>query len=82
MPSMTYCMFENTAGEMSACLNQLEDNLDNPDFLRDMNQYERDGIMRLCMLAKRFSRYESRLNRLQDELLAEDDQFVKRFESN
>ncbi|NDG19922.1 MAG: hypothetical protein EB117_16890 [Betaproteobacteria bacterium] len=79
---MTYCMFENTAGEMSACLNQLEDNLDNPDFLRDMNQYERDGIMRLCMLAKRFSRYESRLNRLQDELLAEDDQFVKRFESN
>lgn len=82
MPSMSYCMFENTAGEMSACLNQLEDNLDNPDFLRDMNQYERDGIMELLMLAKRFARYESRLNRLQDELLAEDDQFVKGFESD
>ena len=69
MPSMSYCMYENTANEMAQCLDNVEDNLDNKEFLRDMTEYERDGIMRLVMLAKRFSRYESRLNRLQDEYL-------------
>jgi len=62
-------MFENTAGEMSQCLDNVEDNLDNPEFFRDLSEYERDGIMHLVMLAKRFARYESRLNRLQDEYL-------------
>ena len=66
---MSYCMYENTANEMAQCLDNFEDNLDNKEFLRDMTEYERDGIMRLVMLAKRFSRYESRLNRLQDEYL-------------
>ena len=69
MPSMSYCMYENTANELAQCLDNFEDNLDNKEFLRDMTEYERDGIMRLVMLAKRFARYESRLNRLQDEYL-------------
>ena len=67
MPSMSYCMFENTAGELAQCLDNVENNLDNPEFFRDLSEYERDGIMQLVMLAKRFARYESRLNRLQDE---------------
>ena len=67
MPSMSYCMFENTANELAQCLDNVEDNLDNPEFFRDLSEYERDGIMHLVMLAKRFARYESRLNRLQDE---------------
>lgn len=67
MPSMSYCMFENTANEIAQCLDNVEDNLDNPEFFRDLSEYEREGIMRLVMLAKRFARYESRLNRLQDE---------------
>jgi len=64
MTSMTYCMFENTAGELRECLNRLEDNLGNEDFLRDMSEYERDGIMELARLAKLFARHEKFLNRL------------------
>lgn len=67
MPSMSYCMFENTAGEMAQCLDNLEDNLDNDEFLRDMNNYERDGIMELLRLAKRFARHDGFLRRLHDE---------------
>ena len=61
---MSYCMFENTAGEMSQCLDRIEDNLDNDEFLRDMNAYERDGIMELLRLAKLFARHEKFLDRL------------------
>jgi hypothetical protein len=57
-------MFENTAGELRECLNRLEDNLGNEDFLRDMSEYERDGIMELARLAKLFARYEKFLDRL------------------
>ncbi len=64
MPSMSYCMYENTAGEMYQCLNKLEDNLDNDQFLEKMSEYERDGIMELMRLAKLFTRHASFLNRL------------------
>jgi hypothetical protein len=64
MPSMSYCMYENTAGEMAQCLNNLEDNLDNDQFLEKMSEYERDGIMELMRLAKLFTRHSSFLNRL------------------
>ena len=64
MPSMTYCMFENTAGEMAQCLDRLEDNLDNDEFLEGMSEYERDGIMELMRLAKLFTQHSSFLNRL------------------
>ncbi len=61
---MSYCMYENTAGEMAQCLNNLEDNLDNDQFLEKMSEYERDGIMELMRLAKLFTRHSSFLNRL------------------
>lgn len=67
MPSMSYCMYENTAGEMYQCLNNLEDNLDNDQFLEKMSEYERDGIMELMRLAKLFTRHASFLNRLYEE---------------
>jgi hypothetical protein len=51
-------MFENTANEMAQCLDNVENNLDNPEFLQDMTEYERDGIMQLVQLARRFARYE------------------------
>jgi len=57
-------MFENTAGELRECLNRVEDNLGNEDFLRDMSEYERDGIMELVRLAKLFARHEKFLDRL------------------
>jgi len=38
MPSMSYCMFENTSGEMSQVLNKMRDARDIDDL--DMNEYE------------------------------------------
>lgn len=70
MPSMSYCMYENTAGEMAQCLNRLEDNLNNDQFLEKMSEYERDGIMELMRLAKLFTRHSSFLNRLYEESYA------------
>ena len=67
MPSMTYCMFENTACEMEQCLDSVENNLDNDDFLRDMSEYERKGILDLMRLVKRFARYDGFLRRLREE---------------
>ena len=67
MPSMSYCMFENTAGEMAQCLDRLEDNLDNDEFLRDMNSYEREGILELMRMAKQFARHEGFIKRLEKE---------------
>ena len=64
MPNMSYCMFENTANEMYRCLDRLEDNLCNDEFLEDMSEYERDGIMELMRLAKLFTQHSSFLNRL------------------
>jgi len=64
-------MFENTAGEMEQCLNRLEDNIGNEDFLRDMSVYERDGIMILMSLAKSFAKHDRFLNRLEKEYLGD-----------
>ncbi len=38
MPSMSYCMFENTSGEMNQVLNKMRDARDIDDL--DMNEYE------------------------------------------
>lgn len=38
MPSMSYCMFENTSGEMNQVLNKMSDARDIDDL--DMNEYE------------------------------------------
>ncbi len=38
MPSMSYCMFENTSGEMNQVLNKMSDACDIDDL--DMNEYE------------------------------------------
>lgn len=66
MPSMSYCMYENTANEMYQCLDRLEDNLDNPDFLSSMSEYERDGIIELMRLCKQFAIHEGFLKRLEE----------------
>ena len=38
MPSMSYCVFENTSGEMNQVLNKMSDARDIDDL--DMNEYE------------------------------------------
>jgi len=38
MPSMSYCVFENTAGDMSQCLNKMSDATTIDDL--NMNEYE------------------------------------------
>lgn len=49
MPSMSYCMFENTLSEMSQCVSAMEDAESIADL--DLNQYERrafDEMWRMC----------------------------------
>jgi hypothetical protein len=38
MPSMSYCVFENTSGDLDQCLNKMSDARDIDDL--DMNEYE------------------------------------------
>ena len=38
MPSMSYCMFENTSGDLSQCLSKMSDATIIDDL--DMNEYE------------------------------------------
>ena len=38
MPSMSYCVFENTSGDLSQCLNKMSDATTIDDL--DMNEYE------------------------------------------
>lgn len=45
MPSMSYCAFENTSGEMSQLLNKMSDARDIDDL--DMNEYEQSAFRAL-----------------------------------
>ena len=45
MPSMSYCAFENTSGEMSQVLNKMSDARDIDDL--DMNEYEQRAFRSL-----------------------------------
>lgn len=59
MASMTYCMFENTAGELSQVVGAMENARDLDDL--DLNSYEQDGFFTLYQLAKQYIRQYERL---------------------
>lgn len=59
MASMTYCMFENTAGELSQVVDAME-NAQDLDGL-DLNDYEQEGFHTLFTLAKQYIRQYERL---------------------
>lgn len=45
MPSMSYCMFENTSGNMNQVLNKMSESHDIDDL--DMNEYEQRAFRSL-----------------------------------
>lgn len=45
MPSMSYCMFENTSGNMNQVLNKMSESRDIDDL--DMNEYEQRAFRSL-----------------------------------
>jgi len=57
MPSMSYCMFENTSGEMNQVLNKMSDARDIEDL--DMNEYEQRAFRAMYEQCKEYIvRYE------------------------
>lgn len=57
MPSMSYCRFENTVLDLQACLNDLEEALDEGKTLQEFidsrsSEYESRAVMRLIDLCQ------------------------------
>lgn len=59
MPSMSYCMFENTSAEMEQVLNAMREARSMDDL--DLNTYEQEGFHALYNQAKFFIRAYERL---------------------
>jgi len=57
MPSMTYCMFENTTLEMDQILNTLEEALERGQDLK-LSRDEQNAYFRLVYQCKRFLRFQ------------------------
>lgn len=66
MPSMSYCMFENTSSEMNQCLNKMAVSGDIEDL--DMNQYEQAAFR---MLYEQCQEYIVRYRELAAEFIEE-----------
>jgi hypothetical protein len=52
MSSMSYCAIENTADELGATVDRIEEK--GARYLKSVNQYEREAYPRLLELCKRF----------------------------
>ena len=59
MPSMTYCMFENTEGELNQCVEAMEQ-AENIGEL-DMSEYEWQAFSRMFRLCRTFLAEHERL---------------------
>jgi hypothetical protein len=57
MPSMSYCMFENTASDMNQVLEAMREASDIEEL--DLNEYEQEGFRDLYAYAKQYiAQYE------------------------
>ena len=52
MPSMSYCMFENTCIELSQCVDAMENTNDIEDL--DLSSYEQDAFREMYALCKAY----------------------------
>ena len=59
MPSMSYCMFENTESELGQCVGAMEEAETLQDL--DMNQYEQQAFYRMWDLCRTFLAEHERL---------------------
>ena len=59
MASMSYCLFENTAGELGRCVSRLEEARTVEDL--DFNEYERRAFLEMWRTCKDFLAEHERL---------------------
>ena len=59
MPSMSYCMFENTAGELGQCLEAMEEAESLEDL--DLNKYEEAAFYSMFRICRDFLAEHERL---------------------
>ena len=59
MPSMTYCMFENTEIELGQCVNAMEEAQSLEEL--DLNEYEMQAFRRMWSLCREFLAEHERL---------------------
>jgi hypothetical protein len=52
MPSMSYCVFENTSGDLGQCLSKMNEARDIDDL--DMNEYEQHAFRRMYEQCKEY----------------------------
>ena len=63
MPSMTYCMFENTSGEMDQILNTLDEAFEEGTFLK-LRGEEKCAYERLIHQCQRFLKLDEMMRNL------------------
>lgn len=67
MANMSYCQYENTARDMSQCLETLEESYENEktlkEFLATLSKDEQYGIGRMYSLCKEFVRIMDEMER-------------------
>jgi hypothetical protein len=63
MPSMSYCKFENTSGELSQCLGAMEEATTEQELLEGASEYERSAYERLAEQCEYFVRLWAELKR-------------------
>lgn len=65
MPSMSYCMFENTETELGQCVGAMEEAETMADL--DLNQYEQAAFKRMWRLCRDFLAEHERLLNTEEE---------------
>lgn len=55
MANMSYCMFENTAGDMNQLNHRLNEVDTLEDLFEDMSEYERNAVKRVFKLSREIS---------------------------
>ena len=61
MPSMSYCLFENTAGELDRCVERMQEADSLADLVSDMSEYEERAFYEMFRIARDFLAQHERL---------------------
>ena len=61
MSSMSYCLFENTLGELGACVNRMAEAATLQDLIDDMSKYERAAYGEMWRVCRDFLAEHERL---------------------
>ena len=73
MANMSYCMFENTAGDMSQLVHRLDEVDTLAELFKGMSHYEREGVKRVLRLSREIDEKLSTLFEDADEYVGDPD---------